>query len=389
MEAEKGLWRGTLTSAMFLAACATSVDADPGMKYDARIRGILDDWVSDSRTPGLQYLLVGPDGIIFEHRAGYGDLESRTPLGPDSMFSTYSLTKTFTAAAVLRLVEQGKVGLEDELVRHLPEAPYGRAVRIHHLLSQTSGVPNPIPLRWVHLAGSHGRFDEEAALREVLDKNPKLAFEPGERYGYSNISYWLLGKVIESASGKSYGAFMREEIFAPLGAQAEYSVDADLPTGAIKGYLPKWSWMNLFKAFVSDSTYWGDYCGDWLHVRDHFLNGPAFGGVVASGRGIARFLQDQLAPDSVLLSREMRKRFLTQARSNGGDVLPMTLGWHVDTLEGAEYLYKEGGGMGFHAEMRIYPSLGFGSVILVNSGSFNSRKSLSELDRLFANQESP
>src|SRR6266540_1915317 len=98
----------------------------------------------------------------------------------------YSMTKTLTAAATLQLVEKEQIRLDDPVKKYLPDIPYDKQVTIRHLLSQTSGIPNPIPLKWAHLAEEHAAHDENGALKAVLKDNPKLVFTPGEKYAYSN-----------------------------------------------------------------------------------------------------------------------------------------------------------------------------------------------------------
>jgi CubicO group peptidase (beta-lactamase class C family) len=134
----------------------------------------------------------------------------------------YSMTKSFTAVAILQLVEQGKLGLDDEIDRYLPDNPYGgHHITVRQLLDHTSGLPNPIPLRWVHLAEEDESFDEDAALAQVLRDNPKLAFEPGQKFAYSNIGYWLLGKIVEQVTGQSYPDYVRANVLMPLGLSAQ------------------------------------------------------------------------------------------------------------------------------------------------------------------------
>lgn len=116
----------------------------------------------------------------------------------------YSMTKTLTSVAILQSVEQHKLGLDDPVVNYLPDYPYGNRITIRQLLNYTSGIPNPIPLRWAHLVEEDQGFDENTALDRVLRDNPGLDFEPGTKYAYSNIGYWLLGKIIEQATEQSY-----------------------------------------------------------------------------------------------------------------------------------------------------------------------------------------
>jgi CubicO group peptidase (beta-lactamase class C family) len=296
----------------------------------------------------------------------------------------YSMTKTITAAAVLLLVERGEIALEDPVTRYLPDFPYGKEVKIRHLLSQTSGIPNPIPLRWIHLAEEHAHFDQQAALREILEENPELDFTPGDRFAYSNISYWLLVYVIEKASGTGYEEYVRQNVFRKLAIpEAEIGFVIPSPEHHAKGYLPKWSLMNIFKSFVVDSRFAGDYEDNWLHVYDHYLNGPSFGGVIGTAHAIGIFLRDQLQDTSRLVSPETKALFFQQQKDNQGQPIPMTLGWHIGSVDGVQFFFKEGGGGGFRSEMRIYPSAGIASVVMVNNASFNPGAFLKNVDREF------
>ena len=149
------------------------------------------------------------------------------------------------------------------------------------------------------------------------------------------------------------------------------------------GYLAKYSLMNLVKGFVTDSKFWGEYEGKWLRLKSHHLNGPAFGGLVGTARAFSRFLQDQLRTESVLFGLETKRLLETRQTDSAGDPIPMTLEWHVGETHGAVYFLKEGGGAGFHSEMRLYLTKGIASVVIVNSTDFNSTKFLNRVDRAF------
>jgi Beta-lactamase len=156
-----------------------------------RVRRHLDAVVSTSETPGIQYLVTAADRTRFAYDGGWADIKNRVPMEADTTLMAYSMTKPITADAVLQLVEQGSVGLDDDMGRYLQPCPYGPPITIRQLLSQTSGIPNPIPLRWVHSTASQAAltaFDESAALARVLAEHPRLSFAPGARYAYSNIS---------------------------------------------------------------------------------------------------------------------------------------------------------------------------------------------------------
>jgi D-alanyl-D-alanine carboxypeptidase len=239
-------------------------------------------------------------------------------------------------------------------------------------------------LRWVHLAEEGSSFSEAEALAAVLRKNPDLAFEPGRKFAYSNIGYWLLGKVVEQVTGESYAAYMRKNILRPLRLSAE-EMDFVIPNECrhAHGYLGKYSFMNLVKGFVIDRKFLANYEGHWLRLKSHYLNGPAFGGLVGTARGFSRFLQDQLRSESVLFGPETKRLFVTQQTDGKGRPIPMTPGWHIGQTRHTVCFFKEGGGGGFHSEMRIYPEKGLASVVLANSTGFSSTRFLNRVDRRF------
>lgn len=302
------------------------------------------------------------------------------PLSSDHTMAAFSMTKTLTAIAVLQLVERNLINLDDKVSAYI-DHPYNSDISIRHLLSHTSGIPDPIPLKWVHLAKNHDVFDEKAALAKVLNENSDSNRKPGAEYSYSNIGYWLLGKIIEKISGKTYSDYVTKNIFEVLKlTPKEIGFLIENDNNHAKGYLKKWSFMNLFGRLFIDGTVLGEYEGGWLHIKNVYLNGPSFGGAIGSATAFAKILQDLLSEQSLLFKEKTKQLLYSQQKTDSGKKIEMTLGWHIDKLNGVTYYYKEGGGAGFHSEMRIYPNIGLASVIMTNRTSFNSRNIMSELD---------
>jgi CubicO group peptidase (beta-lactamase class C family) len=340
--------------------------------------------ISASKTPGIQYVVVNATDVVFEYAGGWADVRRQTPVDAATTMMAYSMSKTITAVAALQLVEAGKVGLDDPVARYVDSFPYGASVTVRQLIAHTSGLPNPIPLRWVHPAPRHGSFDESAALAAVLHDHSRRAFEPGTRYAYSNIGYWLLGKVIERASGETFSAYVSRHILGPLDiASQELGYVVADPSHHATGYLEKYSLMNLAKGFLIDRNLIGDYSGGWLEIRSHYLNGPAFGGLVGTASGFGTFLQDQLRERSVLFNDATRHLFFAPQQTTRGTPVGMTLGWHIGDLNGTRFLYKEGGGGGFHSMMRVYPADGIGTVVMTNATAFDVRRLLDDIDPPF------
>lgn len=346
------------------------------------------DTYTASNVPGLQYLVVDANRTLFEYSGGWADIQGEKPMQADTTMMGYSMTKTFTAVAILQLVEQGKLSLDDEMDTYLPDTPYqGKHITIRQLVSHTAGIPNPIPLRWVHLVEEDADFDSDAALAQVLRDNPELKSEPGEAFAYSNLGYWLLGEIIENVTGQPYREYVREHILAPLQIpqnELDFVIhDSNLHS---KGYLARYSFTNLAKGLVTDSNIWGAYEGNWLILKSHYLNGPSVGGLLGTPRGFSLFLQDQLREESVLFSPKTKKLLESQQTDLTGNPIPMSLGWHIGETDSVLYYFKEGGGGGFHCEMRIYPSLQIATLVMVNSTDFNSNKFLNNVDSVFLNE---
>jgi len=375
-------------------------------------QSLLDQLIAWHQIPGIQYVVVDSDSIRYEYAGGVCDVQyPAAPVTCDTCFLTSSSTKVLTAAAVLKLVEQEKVKLDDPLSKYFKEHPYGDNLHIRHLMNQSSGIPNPMPLTWLHTAEEHCNYSEANALRDALQVNPKLDFQPGHKYAYSNLSYWLLGKVIEQASGKTYREYLHEEILGPLDIDPN-QLDCEIPSSTIaRGHQPRFSLMTLIFSFLTSREIWEKSVGRWARFRLLYMNGPAYGGIFATAKGgYAKFLQDLLRDKPKLFSKSSTKELcFSEQRDVSGKVLPTTLGWHRghvlmgvvddDELTGTgrsttsprpplQHLYfgKPGGGPGYHSNLRIYPKLGIATVFLANTtevseGSINALSDL--LDKEF------
>jgi len=348
-----------------------------------RARDYLNALVEGTRTPGLQYIAINRSGWLLTHASGWADIGSEVPMRETTMLMAYSMSKTITAVAVLTLVAAGLVGLDDPIRRYV-DAPYEPGVTVRRLLSHTAGVRSPIPLRWVHPVSEHAAFDEQAVLATILARYSTLASPPGTRYRYSNLGYWLLGAMVETAAGTPFPAYVEQAILGPLGiARTQLSYTMPDPEHLATGYLKKWSLLNLLKGFVLDRAYIDRYDGPWLRIRAHYPNGPAFGGLIGSATGFAQFLRDQLQPASKVLPAAAQAWLYERQQLNTGEQVAMTLGWHVANRDGETYYFKEGGGGGFHSLMRLYPTRGIGSVIVANATAFDVRRTLDHVDPLF------
>ena len=345
------------------------------------------------QAPGVQYVAVTADGICFRGAAGVQQMGRPAAIDDTTHFAVYSLTKVVTAVALLQLVDQGRCHLDDLLTTWIPQATFTHPLlsrhplRLRHLIDQTSGIANPLPTRWVHAPNDPGDRGGWDALAPILARHRRLAAEPGRRYRYANLSYWLLGLVIEAVTGTSYPDAIRRGILEPLGIhdQATFAYAHDRTYA--EGHLRRWSVLDWLKTWVAERRFWTDARGGYLRISRHLVDGPSFGGLLTTATALGVFLQDQLRPVSRLLSPERRRLLLTPRQGNNGQAIPMTLGWHTEHQGGQLMLRKEGGGMGFRAEMRLYPHHGVGTVLLANDAVFPVRSHLTRLDALLFAQD--
>jgi CubicO group peptidase (beta-lactamase class C family) len=185
--------------------------------------------------PGASVIVVRDGKVILHKGYGRANMELGVPIEPDMVFRTGSITKQFTAVAVLMLAEQGKLSLEDDVTKFFPDYPTkGQKITIEHLLTHTSGIKSytSIP-EWIPL----WRKDMTTSEMIALFKDKPMDFAPGERYAYNNSAYFLLGAIIEKLSGQTYADFIEKNIFAPLGMKHSYYDDtARIIARRVAGY---------------------------------------------------------------------------------------------------------------------------------------------------------
>lgn len=168
-------------------------------------------------TPGVALAVVKDGKIIFKKGYGAANLEYDTPITPKTVFQIASVSKQFTAFSIYLLEKQGKISLEDDIRKYVPEVPdFGKTVRIKHLLAHTSGIRD----QWSLLTLAGWRMDDIMTTQQILkiiSRQKELNFEPGSQYSYSNSGYTLLAEVAARVSGKTFAEYTKENIFAPLG----------------------------------------------------------------------------------------------------------------------------------------------------------------------------
>lgn len=188
--------------------------------------------------PGATVLVARNGSVIYRKAVGLADIERNVPMKPEMVFRIGSITKQFTAVAILQLMEEGKLSLQDELTKYIPDYPVkGKKITIEQLLTHISGIRSYTDM---------GSFDDAmqavdktpAQLMDVF-KNEPFDFEPGTQWHYNNSGYFLLGMIIEKITGKPYGEFIETRLLQPLGMTASlYGSNTKLIPNRATGYDP-------------------------------------------------------------------------------------------------------------------------------------------------------
>jgi CubicO group peptidase (beta-lactamase class C family) len=180
----------------------------------------------DTEGPGCALGVSSKGRVVYERGYGMANLETGTPIRPSSIFHVASVSKQFTAMAIMLLARDGKLSVDDNIRKYLPEIPdYGSPITIRHLLTHTSGLRD----QWDLISLARGRFEEdritEADVMDIVPRQKALNFRPGAEYVYSNTGFTLLGVIVRRVSGESLRAFADARIFKPLGMTSTHFHD--------------------------------------------------------------------------------------------------------------------------------------------------------------------
>ena len=308
-----------------LLSCASETPRSRDETIDRFIRSQMET----RRIPGLSLAIVDRGELVACRGYGIADLEHGVPVTPDTVFELASITKTFTAAAILMLAVEKKLALDDPIERHLPGAPASwRGITIGHLLAHTGGLKDrfepQVEGTWFLDYSTENLFRSAARL--------PLDFAPGERGQYSDQGYFLLGMILEKAGARPYGELLSERIFKPLGMSATTLRDQ---WSILKDRAPGYTLRN--GALVNNRR------SAQIELVSHY-------GIMSTAKDLARY--DLALDRGELLPKGVLERMWTPARLNDGrpaEVLgrPYGLGWFLDTWKGHRSV-EHGGVTGTH-----------------------------------------
>lgn len=347
------------------------------------IDDILMKQIKKNKTPSVQYTIFNKDNVIHKLQHGFANIRKQEKTTNNTTYNSYSVTKTFTALAVLQLYEKKKLDIEQAIKKYLPDFPYSSQITIKQLITHSGGIPNPIPLSWIHLKDEHQSFDRNSFFKRILRKNNKTKSEPNEKFTYSNLGYVLLGQLIENVSEISFEEYIQVNILKHLAIETtELDFTIKNTNQHAKGYHKKYSFSNAILGFLMDKSKFMDKTeGKWKPFKDNYVNGASHGGLIGTSSGFVKYIQELLKPNCKLITDDYKKILFTENYTNNHKPTGMCLSWFSGQLNDKQYFTHAGGGGGYYCEIRIYPDLGIGSVIMFNRTGMTDERFLNKLDK--------
>lgn len=318
--------RLTPIALLMLTACATTPNPDALMRaYDGDV-------------PGASLLVVRDGQPIVRRAYGLADVENHIRATPSTNYRLASVTKQFTATAILRLAEEGKLSLDDGVRKWLPSLPpVADAITIRHLLTHTSGL---IDYEDVMPADTTVQLKDADVLR-LLESQPTTYFTPGTSYRYSNSAYALLALIVERASGVSFATYLNQRIFSPLGMSATVAHEEGISTVANRAY---------GHTFAD---------GKWTRTEQSLTS------AVLGDGGVYSSIDDLAKWDAALYDAFYAQAFVPATKTDAAGV-EYGFGWRISEHRGARMLWHSGETRGFRNVLMRFPEKKLTVVLLTN-----------------------
>ncbi len=330
----------------------TGVKLNPGKIITASLKF---DSLALSKTgdklPGFAILVIKDGKKIYNKGIGLANLEDSKKITPNTDFYLASVSKEFTAMAIMILHDRGKLKFDDHITKYLPGFPaYGKDITIRNLLTHTSGIPD-----YYELLGYNHDFSgiTNKNVWDLLVKLDSLHFKPGTKYEYSNSGYVLLSMIVERISKVPFGKFMKKNIFEKLGMKNTIVYTPLITTITTRAI-----------GYSKDST--GNY-----RKNDYNQFTTGAGGIFSSTNDL--FKWDQSLYTNKLVRKSTLDEAFTNQKLNDGTEINYGFGWMIGKfndgkLKGIEYIYHTGALDGFRNTILRIPRLHFSYVVLSNTG---------------------
>ena len=350
-----------LTLAVVLAATAAALHGQPAAVPGPAVDKVFAAW-SDA-TPGCAVGVSVGGKVTMTRAYGRADLEHNVPNRPDTIFESGSLSKQFTAAAVLLLAREGKLALDDPVRKYIPELPdYGAPLTIRHMLNHTSGLRD-----WGSVAGIGGwprttRAYTHAHVLDILSRQRALNFPSGTRYSYSNSGYNLAAILVSRVSGIPFAEFSQKRIFGPLG-------------------MTRTSWRDDHRRIVKDRAVAYSEEGGTYRTLMPFEDVHGNGGLLTTVGDLLTWNHNFTA--HVIGDANFVREQETAGRFNDGRAHGYALGLMVGTRHGLREVAHSGSTAGYRAHLTRFPDRQLSVAVLCNVSSGNATQYTNAVAELF------
>lgn len=329
---------GILTT-LFLSSCASLTS----LSVERSIDEMMKDY-NRSNAPGASVLVLKNDSIVFKKAYGCADITALTPVTTTTNFRLASITKQFTAMAIVLLAEQEKLSLDDNLINFFPDFPsYGKEITIRHLLTHTSGLVDYESL----IPDSQTVQVRDADCLKLMYTVDSLYFPAGTKYQYSNTGYALLALITEKVSGKQFADFLKENIFDVVGMKTTVAYEQGISTVVNRAYghsRTDSSWIQ------ADQSVTSAVLGD----------GGIYSNVEEMALWISALWNYKLLPEKI------QRQTWSEATLNDGTKIDYGLGWHLETYQGIRHPHHGGSTRGFRNHILIFPEQRLMVIVLTN-----------------------
>ncbi|HLP65795.1 serine hydrolase domain-containing protein [Flavobacterium sp.] len=318
----------------FILAVCCFLNTLSAQNLDSKIDPLIRNEIKDPNGPGAAFLIAKKGEILYQKSFGKANIELNVDLGSEFVFQLGSMTKQFTAIAILMLEEQGKLKTHDLVSKYILDYPSGDKITLHHLLTHTSGIKD-----FTKMKSLRDIAQKEMSPKMMVDffKNEPVDFAPGEKFDYNNSGYILLGHIIELVSGETYEDFIEKNIFQKIGMnQSCFATDRQIISKRAYGYQKKESgYVN--KTVINYSV-------------------PFSSGALMSTLNDMLKWQNALNTNQ-LISAETAKKAFSKYKLNNGEEFKYGYGWHIRDINGIA-TREHGGSIFGYKTMGVYvPSL--------------------------------
>ena len=323
---------------------------------DARADALVRSTMAAHQIPGVVLGVVRNGHLVKATGYGYANVELRVPVSTASIFQSGSVAKQFTATAIMMLVTEGKIGIDDPLFKYFPESrdSPARDVTVRQLLTHTAGFPDIYDATGVASSGFidfNRDYTEDELLKIYLEL--KLDFPPGDKFNYSNTGYEILGFLIHRVAGEFYGDFLQRRIFQPLAMTSTRIIsEQDIIPNRVAGY-------RIIEGKLKNQE-----------LIAPSLNTTADGGLYTNVIDLAKW--DAALYTEKLLPRSALEQMWTPMRLNSGATSPYGFGWELDAVNGHPLFSHTGANQGFYISISRYIKDRLTIIVLTNLDSDHS-----------------